>query len=229
VKRLIPFVSLLAVLASAGHLAAPLSHAHEHRDVGEYSLVVGFLTEPALAGEPNGLELRVSRHAEGASPQGEEEHADEEEAGTPVEGLESTLQAEVIVGGGAETMPLELEPRFGQPGAYVAHFIPTRAGDYSFRIFGTIEGMEIDEVFDSGPETFSPVNDTADLQFPDKVPSAAQLDEAVRRLEQRLVALEASGSDEGRANLAVGLGIAGLVAGAGGLVTGFVALARARR
>lgn len=228
-KHLIPFVSLVAGLVAASQLAAPVAQAHEHRDVGEYSLVVGFLTEPALVGEPNGLDLRVSRHAGDAAPSQEGEHADEEEAGEPVEGLESTLKAEVIVGGGAERMPLELEPRFGQPGAYVAHFIPTRAGDYSFRIYGSIEGMEIDEQFDSGPETFSPVADVAELQFPDKVASAAALDQTVRQLEQRIVALEGSGSGEGRANLALGVGAAGLVVGAAGVATGVASLARSRR
>lgn len=229
VKHLLSLVSFVVALAAAGQLASPVAYAHEHRDVGEYSLVVGFLEEPALVGEPNGLYLQVSRHAEGAAPSEEGEHADEGEAGTPVEGLESTLQAEVIVGGGAERMPLQLEPRFGQPGVYVAHFIPTRVGDYSFRIYGTIEGMEIDEQFDSGPETFSSVGDVTELQFPDEVPSAAQLDQTVQQLEQRIVAVEGSASGEGRANLALGLGAAGLVAGAVGLATGVASLARSRR
>ena len=43
-----------ALLACAG-----LASAHEHRDVGNYTLVVGFLDEPAIANEPNGLSLRV--------------------------------------------------------------------------------------------------------------------------------------------------------------------------
>ncbi len=223
-------------MAFAG-MHTSIARAHEHRDVGDYSLVVGFLNEPALVGEPNGLFLSVSKHAEGTGPSNGAEHADEgehseeggEEGGTPVEGLEETLQAEVIIGGGAETMPLELEPLFGQPGAYVAHFIPTRVGDYSFRIFGSIEGMDVDERFDSGPETFSSVNDVADLQFPDKVPSPAELQDAVSRLEARVVALEGSSSGEGRANLGIGLGIAGLIVGAGGLGVGLAALSRARR
>ncbi len=223
---------LIASMAFAA-MHTSIARAHEHRDVGDYSLVVGFLNEPALVGEPNGLFLSVSKHAEGTGPSNGAEHADEgehsEEGGTPVEGLEETLQAEVIIGGGAETMPLELEPLFGQPGAYVAHFIPTRVGDYSFRIFGSIEGMDVDERFDSGPETFSSVNDVADLQFPDKVPSPAELQDAVSRLEARVVALEGSSSGEGRANLGIGLGIAGLIVGAGGLGVGLAALSRARR
>lgn len=233
-NRLSLLAALAALLASVAFGGPGVAQAHEHRDVGEYSIVVGFLNEPALAGEPNGLDLRVSRHTETSSggdehAAGEEEgHSDEEEAGTPVEGLEESLQAEVIVGGGAQTLPLELEPRFGQPGAYVAHFVPTRAGDYSFRIFGTIEGMEVDERFDSGPETFSPVNDVADLQFPDKVPGVAEVHSAVDRLDERVAALESSGSGSTRENVALGLGAAGLIAGLAGLGAAGLVLMRPR-
>lgn len=232
-NRLSLLAALAALLTSVAFGAPGVARAHEHRDVGEYSIVVGFLNEPALVGEPNGLDLRVSRHTETPSgadehAAGEEGHSDEEEAGTPVEGLEKTLQAEVIVGGGAQTLPLELEPRFGQPGAYVAHFIPTRAGDYSFRIFGAIDGMEIDERFDSGPETFSPVLDVADLQFPEKVPGAAALQDAVDQLDSRVTALESSGSGSTRENVALGLGAAGLIAGLAGLGAAGLALMRSR-
>lgn len=227
-NRLSLLAAFAAVLAAVVFGDPRLARAHEHRDVGEYSLVVGFLNEPALAGEPNGLDLRVSRHAESAMPSAEGEHADEEEAGVPVEGLEETLKAEVSFGGGVDTMPLELEPRFGQPGAYVAHFIPTRSGDYSFRIYGSIEGFEIDERFDSGPETFSPVANVADLQFPEKVPGAAEVQAAVNGIESRVVALERSRSGSTRENVAIALGTAGLIAGIAGLAAAGLALARGR-
>ena len=45
-----------------------------------------------------------------------------------MEGLDKTIQAEVIYGG--SSMPLALSARFGQPGAYNAFFIPTKAGTY---------------------------------------------------------------------------------------------------
>ena len=41
-----------------------------------------------------------------------------------------------------------------------------KPGDYTFRIYGTIDGTEIDESFTSGPETFGAVEDPAPLQFP---------------------------------------------------------------
>jgi len=120
--------------------------AHEQRTVGEFELVVGFLEEPAVQGDTNGLSLTVSR------------------GGQPVEDLAATLQGEVIFG--EERRPLELSPVFNEPGAYEAMFIPSQPGDYTFRITGDLAGTPLDETFNPGPETFSPVNARADYEFP---------------------------------------------------------------
>lgn len=135
--------------------------AHEHRTVGEYEFIVGFINEPAVSGELNGLDLRVSQpSATPATPTADGEEA----ASTPVEGLETTLQAEVIYGD--QKMALTLEAAWNTPGSYEAFFIPTAAGDYSFHIWGTINGTQIDETFTAGPDTFSTVIDRATLEFP---------------------------------------------------------------
>ncbi len=104
--------------------------AHEHREVagGQYELTVGFLDEPAFVGEKNGLSLRVVRPAAagGAPTAG----AATEDAGTPVEGLIGTLQAEVMFGD--QRMPLPLLPAFGDPGHYTSYFFPSTPGGYTF-------------------------------------------------------------------------------------------------
>lgn len=160
-RQSLALVAVVALLISGYGLLR--ADAHEHRDVAnKYSFVVGFLAEPAFAGQQNGLSLTVST----LDPTG----------GTnsqPVEGAEQTLTAEVMYGG--QTMPLTLEPVYNEPGSYRAIFFPTAPGDYSFHITGTIEGNDIDETFDSADGEFGPVEDPAPLQFP-KVggtPSAA--------------------------------------------------------
>ena len=87
--------------------------AHERRAVGAYTFVVGFLKEPAFEGETNGIDLRIMRT-------GSED---------PVDGADKTVKAEVVVG--PNSLPLELRPRFRQPGAYNAEFVPTRPGTKS--------------------------------------------------------------------------------------------------
>ena len=65
-----------------------------------------------------------------------------------------------------QTLALPLSPIFDEPGGYRSVFFPTEPGDYTFRIYGAIDGAEIDESFTSGPETFGPVEDPAPLRFP---------------------------------------------------------------
>jgi hypothetical protein len=125
---------------------------------------------------------------------------DGEEGGTPVEGLAETLKAEVIYGD--QRMDLELRPRFGQPGAYAAYFFPMAEGDYSFRIYGQIEGNAIDETFTSGPETFAAVQPREPLEFPKQTASTSTV-----------------------VGFPVAIGAAGLIAG--GLVLGRRRLRRA--
>lgn len=193
--------------------------AHEHRAVGNYEFVVGWLDEPALAYEPNGLDLRVTLFPNGV-PAEEEEGAEgaEEEQGQPVEGLEETLQAEIIAGGGAETRQLTLEPAFRDPGHYEGRIIPTVPGDYTFRITGNINGQKINEEFSSGPETFSVIEDPAEQQFPEELPTTKDLSEQIANLDN-------GGSDSDTATI---LAIVGIVAGVVGIAVGGIALATRR-
>jgi hypothetical protein len=120
--------------------------AHEHRDVGDYTFVVGFVTEPAIAGDTNGISLSVTK------------------GDTPVEGLTDTLKATVMFGDQSKDMTLT--PVFNTPGSYRAMFIPTAAGDYTFHFTGTIEGTDVDETFTSSPDGFDSVAERSDYEFP---------------------------------------------------------------
>jgi len=188
------------VLSGVGlaFIAPGTASAHERRTVaGDYTFVVGFLKEPAFQDETNGIDLRVSKSGD-----------------QPVEGLEKTLKAEVVVG--PNTLPLDLRPRFRVPGAYNGEFVPTRPGPYSFRFTGTVEGKPVNEVFESGPGRFNDVEAVGPLQFPDKVPSGAELQRAVAAAESR-------------ASTATTLGAIGLAAGLLGVLLAAWSLASRRR
>lgn len=179
--------ALAIVLASLAALASP-AVAHERRTVGPYTFIVGWSAEPAVVGQPNGLDLTVTLTA----------------GGTPVDGLDKTIRAEVIVGGGAATRRLELSRDADQPGHYTSGFVPTRIGDYTFRIVGTAGTTTIDERFESGPGRFDPVGDSASLQFPDRIPSGSELAARLDDLNTKVT-------------IAIGLGAAALVVALGSL------------
>lgn len=168
--RLLSLAAAIAVVAaSLGVFASPAA-AHERRTVGPYTFVVGWIAEPAYLDQLNALDLTVTETA----------------TTKPVEGLEKTLKAELIAGGGSAVKPLTLAARFGLPGKYQGQVLPTKAGDYTFHLTGTVNSLAVDERFESGPGRFGGIEDLAPLQFPDRVPSnsdlAAKLDDANGKL-----------------------------------------------
>jgi hypothetical protein len=198
-------------------LASPAS-AHEEKTVGKYHFVVGFGDEPAYAGEKNSVQLIL---------------ADVKDK--PVTDLGNTLKVEVTTGG-AEALQLAMEPNFevgefGTPGDYRAFFIPTAPGSYSFHFTGTIKGQKIDQTFKSGPQTFSDIDDPAQVQYPVKQPTGGQLATRADRETARVDAALAAERDQAKSDAASArtLAIIGLIVGALSLIAAIVALARGRR
>jgi hypothetical protein len=137
------FLTIVLLLAVSGRAAA-----HGRTEVGDYELVIGFHNEPAYQDEVNGLDLFVT----------------DKRTGDPVNGLEETLRVEIIYG--SSTRELPLRPQFGREGAYTADVIPTEAGDYTWHIFGDIEGTPVDVRMTSGPDTFGSVEAKDAVLFP---------------------------------------------------------------
>lgn len=187
-------VALLLVVWSGSAMA------HERRNVGPYLFVVGWLNEPAFAGAANAATVRISDTRETPAK--------------PVEGLEKALKIEVIQGGLAPYTGT-LRAVFGQPGLYALDMYPTVAGQYRYRISGTVGTTTVNETFESGPTTFNDVQPTTDLQYPTKVPAGDDL-----------VAQLAEAQDAARS--ARVLGIVGLLMGLLALILA-LASSRARR
>jgi hypothetical protein len=208
-------VTLAALLVPL--LAGPAA-AHEVRTVGKYHFAVGFGDEPAYAGEKNSVQLFLNDAKD-----------------KPVTDLTNTLKVAVTTGS-AEPLQLSVEPffevgEFGTPGDYRAWFIPTAPGSYSFHFTGTIKGQKIDQTFKSGPQTFSDVEDPAQVQYPAKQPTTGQLatrvDRETGRVDAALVAERDQAKDD--AASARTLAVIGLVVGTLGLLVGIAALVLRRR
>ncbi len=156
----------MGLVVALGLMVPMIVSAHESRkvDSNKYQFVVGWLNEPAFSGVLNSVDLSVYNLAANATPAASSDGGDDAPLGTPVDGLVDTLKVDVV--SGDKKMTLDLQPRFKQPGKYSGYVIPTVAGDYSFHIYGTINGDAIDETFTSGPNTFGSVIDAKTIQFP---------------------------------------------------------------
>ena len=161
-------------------------------------------------------------------------HDHDEGKAVPVEGLELTLQVEVTHVASGESREMRLQAVWGDPGHYVARLIPTASGVYEVRVFGAVEGMEVDESFVSmgGGGDFDDILTSEDLHFPVAQPELRELESGVRgamqaaqQAQDAALAAQESGSGNALSIVALIVGIVGAVLGAGGVFFGL----RARR
>jgi hypothetical protein len=158
-SRLLATLAAAAVIVSSFAITTNVALGHERRAVGPYTFVVGWINEPSYVGLLNSLDLTVT----------------ETNGGKAVEGLEKTLKADLTFGGSATPQALTLAARFGLPGRYSGYVVPTKTGDYTFHITGTVGTMNVDEKFESGPGRFGSIESTDPLQYPQKLVSNADL------------------------------------------------------
>jgi len=141
-KRRILWLTVLFVF-SALIINVQVALAHESITVGDYTLEVGWLSEPPVVGQQNAIVVNVSTTS------------DEQ----PVEDV-SALTVAISYGGQDKT--LTLQP-LGEdtPGQFVAPILPTVAGEYSVIFGGMLGDTPVDA--DTHVEEVQPA-DT--LQFP---------------------------------------------------------------
>ena len=212
--------------------------AHEGREVGDYRINIGWIVEPAYEGVMNGVEVRVTRvvqsggddHGESTSMSKDDDDgdgmamADHHGDSAAVEGLESTLQVEVIYVPTGASRVVNLSADVNEAGRYTADLLPTTPGVYEFRVFGAIEDMQVDETFASkgGGGGFDDIRPLAALQFPDELPSAREMESAVRgAISTAEQARDAAEKGPGALSIvALVFGLSGAILGVAGLVVG---------
>jgi len=205
-------ITSLVVCAPAG-----TARAHVEVEQGPITFAVGFGTEPAYAGQPNSVQLLVSR------------------GGPPVTDVASG-DLSVGVSFGDQTTKVSVEPyfevgEFGTPGDYRGWFIPSQPGDYTFHVMGTVDGETIDFTMKSGPKTFSEVVDPAEDAFPAvDAPTAEELATRMDRESSRVADVQAAAAGASEdASSAKSLAFVGIILGAIGVIAGIAGLAAARR
>lgn len=150
-------LGMAVLLAVALRPPAALAHATVDTADGKYAVEFGFLDEPAYAGQPNALFVKIGEYGTGGV--------------RPVDGLAGTLTAEVEKSG--QTKRLDLVPQ-GE-GVYLGPFVPTALGDYTFRLGGDINGSPVEIEESSSPTTFASVEPRAAIEFPQPLPDTTQV------------------------------------------------------
>lgn len=202
-KRVLCIISMSFLFVVSLSLPA---HAHERRPVGTLTTVVGWINEPTFAGAVNAVSFRATRGEAGVTG--------------------AKLRVDVSYEGAPQPLTLPLEPAFNDDGHYKAALVPTRSGIYTFRIYGTLAGKAFDERYTAGEETFSPVEGTGEVEYPEKDPTRDELGLLAKTQGERIVAMQkAATKAQDAADLARILALAALAFG----VAGFVVAMRATR
>jgi hypothetical protein len=207
--------------------------AHEETAFGDINIVAGWVDEPPLVNQLNGVLLIITQVSNGQ----------------PVNN--ALAQGDITLQKGAETRPLEFQPA-EEAGTYTATILPTQTGQYAVVMRGTIAGqaidgqIEIEDVEDTARFTFPPtgaVTTTTGSGNNSQIPQGliAQLQTVITDLtaqveQANVVAQEASNATQSvsesveelkmSADRAYLFSLIGIGAGAAGIAIGVVALSR---
>jgi hypothetical protein len=99
-----------------------------------------------------------------------------------------TLTLTVHFGNQSRKLKLIADPE--TPGRFFADLIPTRPGDYTFRLTGMLGDTVIDEEFSSADGEFSTIEPAGDLLFPDTKADAVSLQSQLEALKAQVEALK---------------------------------------
>lgn len=224
-KIALPLAASLLVMSFFAFSPSP-ALAHVEMISGDIKIVGGWVDEPPLVGQVNGIVLEITRVSDGQ----------------PI--TNAIAQLDVSIKKGTPTRALDFQPQ-EELGVYVAKVLPTQTGQYAVVMSGTVAGQAID-----GQIEIEDVEDTARFNFPpastnDPDPLlgevieqlqtvisdlSAQVDEAMVAAEEARTAAasatESSTELKMAADRAYLFGIIGVGVGVAGIAIGVAALSR---
>lgn len=198
-KTYVIVYSIILFLSSLG-----VAYAHTVDSVGEYRLEIGWMREPVVSGETNGIELFVS-------PLDPTLPADEQEFKNGISDLQRKLKIQLVYEGQKVTMPLLADHNI--PGKYYAFVDPTKAGYYQANVIGEINGTIVS--ISMHPPA---VENKTYLAFPSPPNEKILVEhesfrDEINEIRETLNEMKRSNGSLSISYIAIGLGIAGIIIG----------------
>jgi len=173
-------LSLLLIPSFAG-----IAYGHTVDAVGEYRIEIGWMNEPVMSGETNGLELYVSPLESCPDISIPLECANSQEFKNGIEGLKKLLKIQFVYDK-TETITLPLAADHDIPGKYYAFITPTVSGYFQANLIGKI--LETPVNLSMHPP---PIAERSYIEFPQSADLAlTEIIDDNSKLEQRITALE---------------------------------------
>ncbi|MGD8917700.1 MAG: hypothetical protein PVJ16_02100 [Nitrosopumilaceae archaeon] len=205
---------LILLLIISGFFGTAFGHTID--SVGDYRLEIGWMNEPVVSGETNGVELFVS-------PLEPELPLEEQEFKNGVSGLEKSLKMQLVLQD--EKITLSLAADHNIPGKYYAFVNPTVAGFYQANILGNIGNTtvslsmhppKVDE------RSYIEFPESSDLTLNQLIDGHTAVVGEVNELKETVASLEKS-------NYENSVGYVGIVLGIIGIVIASIALGKSKK
>jgi hypothetical protein len=226
-KKAAPLVALAVLLSVAVFAGVPAAVAHEETIVGDIKIVGGWVNEPPLVNEFNGIELTITRNS----------------TGEPI--INAVGQLEATIKKGTPTKALDFLPS-EEPGVYTADILPTQVGQYAILLRGSIAGqalntqLEIEDVEDTTALEFPPSGGTNNPIPEDIIQQlqqviadlTSQVDQATSASEEAVDSANAAAAAAEELKLSADraylFGMVGVGVGVAGIIIGVMALTRGK-
>ena len=212
-KSLFLIFSLLLIPSLAG-----ITYGHTIDAVEEYRIEIGWMNEPVVSGETNGLELYISPLIPCPDISISMECANSQEFQNGIEGLRKLLKIQFVYDK-TQTITLPLVADHDIPGKYYAFITPTVSGYFQANLIGKILDIPVNLSMHPPPiaeRSYIEFPELSDLALTEVIDDNAKLVERITILENTVKNLENSNNqiqDEIDMNdiWATGIGIIALI------------------
>jgi hypothetical protein len=182
-------LSLLLIPSLGG-----IAYAHTVDSVGEYRIEIGWMNEPVVSGDTNGLELYVSPLVACPDISIPLECANSQEFQNGIEGLRKLLKIQFVYDK-TQTITLPLVVDHDIPGKYYAFITPTVSGYFQANLIGKILDTPVNLSMHPPPiaeRSYIEFPELSDLALSEVIDDNTKLVERITSLENSIQNLENS-------------------------------------
>ena len=188
-KYIFLILSLLLIPSFGG-----IVYAHTVDAVGEYRIEIGWMNEPVVSGDTNGLELYVSPLVACPDISIPLECANSQEFQNGIEGLRKLLKIQFVYDK-TQTITLPLVVDHDIPGKYYAFITPTVSGYFQANLIGKILDTPVNLSMHPPPiaeRSYIEFPESSDFALTEVITDNAKLVERITSLENSIQNLENS-------------------------------------
>ena len=218
-KSLFLIFSLLFIPSLAG-----ITYGHTIDAVEEYRIEIGWMNEPVVSGETNGLELYISPLIPCPDISISMECANSQEFQNGIEGLKKFIKIQFVFDK-TEKITLPLSPDHNIPGKYYAFVNPTVSGYYQANIIGKILDTSINLSMHPPPvaeRSYIEFPESSDLTLTQIIDGHTKIIEDMNNLKNSVQKLEKSDNT-------MNIGYVGIIIGIIGTSFAIIALIKTRK